>query len=217
MYNVKIIYAKYIWRKNRKNFVFLCLNEDLHVFGVWKRIEPQLRRKPWIVWPAQHQTDWHSKVKSWKDVLEQIVFSWKMTHEYCSTGLENFRLSPCIGLYKKERPPVKQNEKCWLQICIFTPFGVICVQSDMSENRHNLRACSSLVPRSNPKILSWSPWFQVSNSLAPKCQIFILCSNSVQKKRKPRWLWIALKFATWRLSQKFTDFVFGKFRFSAST
>ncbi len=66
-----------------------------------------------------------------------------MTHEYCSTGLENFRLSPCIGLYKKERPPVKQNEKCWLQICIFTPFGVICVQSDMLEDRQNLRYYSS--------------------------------------------------------------------------
>ncbi len=49
-----------------------------------------------------------------------------------------------IGLYKKERPPVKQNKKSWLKICVFHTFCAISVQSDMLENRQNLRDCSCL-------------------------------------------------------------------------
>ena len=56
-----------------------------------------------------------------------------------------------IGLYKKERPPVKQNKKCWLK-----PWACshLCVQSDMLENRQNLRAHSSANASEQSQILS---------------------------------------------------------------
>ena len=52
---------------------------------------------------------------------------------------------------QKERPPVKQNKKCWLKP---QAFSHLCVQSDMLENGQNLRDHSSAIAWINPKILS---------------------------------------------------------------
>ena len=91
-----------------------------------------------------------SKVKEtvtnhWRHELIKTMYSCRsLANCLCHLSDVPVQFPQNIGLYKKERPPVKQNKKYWLKICVFHTFCAISVQSDMLENRQNFRIDPSL-------------------------------------------------------------------------